>query len=217
MLCGVTGVGKSTVVSQVSVDPVKLEPGDRDDWLRSDPTRFRVPTSSGATVVVAVEEMVPAVGANARGYDEIFGQTRRYAPYCYVMMYDVTDRSTFDRLDALMASEEEGSRDMPSKEWPRDLWVVVGNKADLLHGDRQVSIAEGQAKADSLGVSFFEMSAATGAGVEDVILHVARKAVEAWEVELAIALPAKLAKEEEEQRRKKEAKEARRCKLCFSI
>ena len=46
--------------------------------------------------------------------------------------------------------------------------VLIGNKADLEH-ERRVDEEDAKALADSLGLKYFETSAATGANVEDAI------------------------------------------------
>lgn len=51
--------------------------------------------------------------------------------------------------------------------------VLVGNKSDI--EDRQVSYDEGSQLASSLGISFFETSAKTGANIEDVFLYMAQE------------------------------------------
>ncbi len=54
--------------------------------------------------------------------------------------------------------------------------VLVGNKVDL-EANRQVTSAEGKALADRNGMLFFETSAKTGAGVEDVFVTATKEIV----------------------------------------
>lgn len=78
------------------------------------------------------------------------------------LVYDVSDRQTFERLAAWY--------DEIRSLLPHVPLVVVGNKTDLV---RQVSKEEGAALASSWSVPFFETSCLTGEGVWDVFLTLA--------------------------------------------
>eukprot|EP00986_Skeletonema_menzelii_P015478 scaffold11881_cov149-Skeletonema_menzelii.AAC.5 len=79
-----------------------------------------------------------------------------------ILVYDITDESTFDRV----------------KSWTKELRkmvgdntkiciTIVGNKTDL-ERHRVVSQESANEYADSVGANFFEVSAKTGRGVENV-------------------------------------------------
>ena len=51
--------------------------------------------------------------------------------------------------------------------WEKPPLIVLGNKADL-EGSRKVSSFVGEAEAQAHGARFAEVSAKTGAGVDDV-------------------------------------------------
>lgn len=72
------------------------------------------------------------------------------------LVYDVSDRSTFERLKHWRDEIRSVICDAP--------FVLAGNKTDL---ERQVSQAEAAALAESWGVPFFETSCLTGDGVQN--------------------------------------------------
>jgi len=82
-----------------------------------------------------------------------------------VLVYDVTDRSSYERV----------------RKWTKELRkmvgdsdkiciIIVGNKIDLLN-QRAVDAGEAQNYADSVGASFTEVSAKTGMGVENAFVE----------------------------------------------
>ena len=79
-----------------------------------------------------------------------------------ILVYDITDESTFDRV----------------KSWTKELRkmvgdntqiciTIVGNKIDLERQHRVVSQQAAKKYADSVGANYFEVSAKTGTGVDD--------------------------------------------------
>jgi GTPase SAR1 family protein len=58
--------------------------------------------------------------------------------------------------------------------------AIIGNKIDI--ANREVSIGDGQASAESLAYDYAETSAKTGAGVEDAFFDLTTKAVDARSV-----------------------------------
>ena len=82
-----------------------------------------------------------------------------------VLVYDITDRSSFDRV----------------RKWNKELRkivgesdkiciIIVGNKIDLQH-QRAVDEDEVRNYANSVGASFMEVSAKTGMGVENAFVE----------------------------------------------
>ncbi len=67
------------------------------------------------------------------------------------MVYDITDRSTFEQLDKIYEEYKE-------PEGIQQAVIVIGNKMDL-EDARQVSEVEGKEYADSKGFQFIETSA----------------------------------------------------------
>jgi len=78
----------------------------------------------------------------------------------YLILYSVTSRSSFEEVDGF---REFCSKSKDSEKVPM---VLIGNKCDL-EDLRQVSAAEGNAKAVSFGCEFFETSAKTRHNVDD--------------------------------------------------
>ena len=80
-----------------------------------------------------------------------------------LLVYDITSRWTFDRLEELLdlycREKDVSKKDLPI--------VVCGNKCDLAD-QRQVESSEGKAFADKYGYQFFETSAKTGENLENV-------------------------------------------------
>ena len=76
-----------------------------------------------------------------------------------MLVYDVGRRDSFDRVKVWYERAKQlGGQDLEC--------VLVGNKADLCEGARQVSADDGQALASLLEVPFVETSALSGTNVE---------------------------------------------------
>ena len=65
----------------------------------------------------------------------------------------------------------------PQEQCPDSLLTLVGNKVDKTD-QRRVPTAEGRALAASLGASFFEASAKSGVGVEELFVATANALAE---------------------------------------
>jgi Ras-related protein Rab-21 len=126
-------------------------------------------------VIVDEHQTTPRREANLSIWDTA-GQERFHSlgPIYYrdakgaVLVYDITDASTFDRV----------------KSWTKELrkmvgdktkicLTIVGNKLDL-ELNRVVSVEEATKYASSVGATFFETSAKTGRGVEDVFVFLTK-------------------------------------------
>ena len=93
----------------------------------------------------------------------INGYIRNARILCVV--YNITDRKSFDAIDSYI--------DTARNEQGQDLEIIlIGNKLDLLN-QREVSKAEGLAKAFDLGCKFKETSAATAWHVNDLFADIA--------------------------------------------
>ncbi|EFA80461.1 type A von Willebrand factor domain-containing protein [Heterostelium album PN500] len=86
---------------------------------------------------------------------------------CYVIVYDVTNRNSFEEVEPLRRHLErvKDSDSIPV--------IVVGNKIDL-DSHRQVSRGEGEALARRLKCLFIETSAKTRINIEDAFFEVVR-------------------------------------------
>ena len=77
-----------------------------------------------------------------------------------LIVYSITDRESYEQVDFWLNSLRENT--------PCSLAIfLIGNKADL-EEKRQVTFAEGQSRAQAIGAQFFEVSAKTGSGIEEV-------------------------------------------------
>ncbi|KAG5830635.1 ras-related and estrogen-regulated growth inhibitor [Anguilla rostrata] len=87
----------------------------------------------------------------------------------FVVVYDITDRGSFEDVVPLKSLLEEAKKPKSAT------LVLVGNKADLEHA-RQVSTEEGERLAAELSCAFYECSACTGEGcVSEPFLELCRE------------------------------------------
>jgi GTPase KRas protein len=84
----------------------------------------------------------------------------------FLLVYSVTSRSTFDRLESFRQSVKRVKRGDP-------IFVLVGNKIDKKY-EREVSKEEGAALARQFGCEFIETSAKTAFNVDPVFLNLVR-------------------------------------------
>ena len=87
-----------------------------------------------------------------------------------LLVFDVTNRDSFNKTKAWMASIKESISD------PVDI-ILVGNKADTpddpTSGNRVVTKEEGEEMAREFGVPYMETSAKTGYNVEETFMQIA--------------------------------------------
>jgi small GTP-binding protein len=76
-----------------------------------------------------------------------------------IIVYSVTDRASFEQVDEWLESFQECTDDAAV--------FIVGNKIDL-EDERVISEREGREKALELSAFFAEVSAVTGAGIEEL-------------------------------------------------
>lgn len=84
-----------------------------------------------------------------------------------ILVYDITDPETFEGVKIWV---EELKKQGPDGV----VLALAGNKCDL-EDQRQVSKEEGADYATSIGATFFETSAVTGANVDDVFKDIASR------------------------------------------
>lgn len=90
----------------------------------------------------------------------------------FVIVYDVTRRSSFEATDRLFSEVMDTKRKLDASFAP-SLVVLVGNKCDL-DSRRLVGTVEGASLAKKLGCSFVETSAKLGTNVEKAFFTVVR-------------------------------------------
>ncbi|KAJ6821489.1 uncharacterized protein M6B38_391310 [Iris pallida] len=84
-----------------------------------------------------------------------------------LLVYDVTDESSFNNIRNWIANIEQNASDNVNK-------ILVGNKADMDESKRAVPTSQGQSLADEYDIKFFETSAKTNMNVEEVFFTIAR-------------------------------------------
>ncbi|KAH7293101.1 hypothetical protein KP509_28G011900 [Ceratopteris richardii] len=84
-----------------------------------------------------------------------------------ILVYDVTDESSFNNIRNWMKNIEQHASDNVNK-------ILVGNKADMDESKRAVSFSRGQDLANEYGLNFYETSAKTNMNVEQVFFTIAR-------------------------------------------
>ncbi|VDM98326.1 unnamed protein product, partial [Thelazia callipaeda] len=87
-----------------------------------------------------------------------------------IIVYDITDRESFEGLKKWIDEVERCSMDPVSV-------FIVGNKLDL-ESNRSVHFKEASQYAKHIGAAFYETSALTGEGIRDVIVAVAKHLLE---------------------------------------
>eukprot|EP00939_MAST-03C_sp_MAST-3C-sp1_P004336 g4336.t1 len=93
-----------------------------------------------------------------------------------LMMYDMTNRDSFDSIDKWMEQIKKNTAD------DNPIIILVGNKQDLRE-DRRVSKSEGQRLARKYKIDYMETSARTKSGVSDAFSSLAAKYVKRKVVE----------------------------------
>ena len=81
-----------------------------------------------------------------------------------MLVYDVTRRESFDMVAYWMTEMQKNSLGGVVK-------VLVGNQIDKT--DRHITQTEGRAKANELGIPYFETSAKSGIGIEQLFTYMA--------------------------------------------
>ncbi len=144
LMIGEAGVGKSSVLVRFADNTFEL------GQVATIGVDFRVRTITAAGKIV--KETVWDCGGSER-YRSITSSYYKGA-HGIMLVYDVTDRSTFEKLGSWVTEIERYSTLDP-------LIMIIGNKIDL---KRDVSTKEGQDFADQRGYLFHETSAKTNDG-----------------------------------------------------
>ena len=87
-----------------------------------------------------------------------------------ILMYDITNRETFERLQIWMNLIKQMTNEIPI--------ILAGNKLDLEdnenHG-RIVEYSEGENFAKENDIDFYEVSAVSGVNIDDIFISIAEK------------------------------------------
>jgi small GTP-binding protein len=131
-------------------------------------------TVGGACANISVQmegqQTIDMIIWDTAGQEKYRGIIPMYFSRCafILIVYDISNRQSFEGISDWYQLSRDKAPDVAKV-------ILIGNKSDL--PERAVSIAEGTEFASSIGAHmFFETSAMTGDGVEEVILSVASTA-----------------------------------------
>ena len=100
-----------------------------------------------------------------------------------ILMYDITNRETFERLQIWLNLIKQMTNEIPI--------ILVGNKLDLEdseeHG-RIVEYNEGDDFANENEIDFFEVSAVSGANIDNVFISIAEKVLNSLQSERLLSV-----------------------------
>lgn len=151
VLIGDSGVGKSNLISRYVHNTVDLQ-------------------SKSTAGLEFSTRCVEMDGKRVRVKLWDFARTERYSAISRafyrgaigaLIVYDVTDRKTFEGLERWFKQLREHMHTTTNK----NIFMLVGNKCDLVH-NRQVTTEEGKACAAQHGVAFIETSALRTTNIE---------------------------------------------------
>ena len=100
-----------------------------------------------------------------------------------ILMYDITSRETFERLNIWLDIIKQMTNDIPI--------VLVGNKLDLEDNEddgRIIEYGEGEDFAKENDFDFFEVSAKNGTNVEKAFISIAEKILKIMQDERSISI-----------------------------
>ena len=100
-----------------------------------------------------------------------------------ILMYDITSRETFERLNIWLNIIKQMTNDIPI--------VLVGNKLDLEDNEddgRIIEYCEGEDFAKENDFDFFEVSAKNGTNVEKAFISIAEKILKIMQDERSISI-----------------------------
>ena len=76
-------------------------------------------------------------------------------------MYDISNKSSFEEINNWITTIRDNTNNNLSK-------ILVGNKCDLSGDLREVTLKEGEKKAEEYKIPFFETSCKDGTNVDEV-------------------------------------------------
>lgn len=108
------------------------------------------------------------------GQDRFHSMTRTYfkGAQGIILVYDVTNRKTFENIKKWVSQIKEEVSDKVSI-------VLVGNKIDIVEG-RRVNIEEGEKMAKECGISYFETSAKLGQNIDSTFKELVKMTVKSY-------------------------------------
>ena len=87
-----------------------------------------------------------------------------------MIVYDVSDRKSFDNIEQWLSDIEKFC---PSKVCK----MIIGNKCDINPSEREVEISYAQSYADNLKIPYIETSAKTADNVESAFIQMVQQLI----------------------------------------
>eukprot|EP00002_Diphylleia_rotans_P004524 TRINITY_DN13365_c0_g1_i1.p1 TRINITY_DN13365_c0_g1~~TRINITY_DN13365_c0_g1_i1.p1 ORF type:complete len:212 (-),score=44.46 TRINITY_DN13365_c0_g1_i1:341-976(-) len=158
LLLGNSGVGKSSIMSRFTTNSFS----EHHIATLGIDFQFRTENIAGKQVKMQIWDTA--------GQERFNSITQSYyrGVSGFLLVYDVTDRSSFDATRRWMA-------DINQQVTGKARVILVGNKTDIPH--RVVSSAEGQALAREFGIPYCECSAKSGENIFSTFVQLAEMAV----------------------------------------
>eukprot|EP00754_Rhynchopus_humris_P042982 Rhum_TRINITY_DN2897_c0_g1::Rhum_TRINITY_DN2897_c0_g1_i1::g.8748::m.8748/K07910/RAB18; Ras-related protein Rab-18 len=160
LLVGTSGAGKSSILSRFAEDIFD------EELSQTIGVDFKV------KYVKDGEQLVKLMIWDTAGQEKFKTLTSSYyrGAHGVIFVYDVTDRSSFDRLGSWMQEVET------FKSYPTVAKMLVGNKVDLIGArERMVSEEDGRSFAEEHGMLWLEASAKTSHGVSQAFAELVTK------------------------------------------
>ena len=109
------------------------------------------------------------------GQERFASITRSYYKNCHgaLAIYDITDRSSFEKVEALIKYYREESE----AEIPMNI-VLVGNKCDLFDR-REITYEEGKTLSDTYNIPFLETSVKNNENINEIFYKTSTEALKA--------------------------------------
>jgi small GTP-binding protein len=158
LLLGDSGVGKSSLMLRFSDNQFK------STFINTIGVDFKI-----KNLVIKGKRVKVQIWDTA-GQERFRTITKTYyrGAQAYVLVYDITDRNSFDHIKYWLSEIQKHGNEFVPK-------IIVGNKSDL-EEKRAVPSDEGKKFADERSVSFMETSARDGNNVQEMFM----KLIEMW-------------------------------------
>ena len=139
-LCGDPGVGKTSIAMRQAQDSFP---------------EFHQPTLGSNFFIWNTQidaQDIRLIIADSGSQERFYSILPKYfqGSFAAAIVYDITDKESFERLDFWIEKLKDGVGDIP--------FIIVGNKVDL-ELNRVISKEEGEKYAEDLGTKHFEVSA----------------------------------------------------------
>eukprot|EP01095_Lingulamoeba_sp_RSL-Kostka_P013046 TRINITY_DN528_c2_g1_i1.p1 TRINITY_DN528_c2_g1~~TRINITY_DN528_c2_g1_i1.p1 ORF type:complete len:227 (+),score=31.83 TRINITY_DN528_c2_g1_i1:62-682(+) len=118
--------------------------------------------------------------AGQERYESLGSAFYKGADAC-IFVYDVTSQSSFQRLDwwktKFTLNYRGSSKRLQTKEQPEPLFIVIGNKIDLIEGDNLISKSALEWCNSNGDLKYFETSAKNGHNIKKAFAYIVEKSL----------------------------------------